>query len=263
MSHKKPYRDLLKATGTGIVLGIVFLTSVFLFKPLFLLLVILIGIKAYMELGKLFKLPLYILSLCSTCVLIITYFLGLMQMSVYFIIVLFVLAIYSMVSNTSTPFLQKYPQIVFSFFYICLPLSLTILILNNKGHNYILFVVLTTICSDVGGYFIGSIFGKHKISKVISPNKTFEGLLGSIVFAIIFALSYTFFVWHINIILSILYAIFIALVVTFGDFCESLLKRSKGLKDLGTILQGHGGVLDRFDGLIIVLPLFYILINLV
>jgi phosphatidate cytidylyltransferase len=257
-------RNLLKAILVGIALGGLFLISVIFYKLIFLVICILIAVKAYMELSKAFQidLPVFILSLCTAGVLAITYFLSVNAVTLYFFITLLIMSLYTSVINIEIPFLQKFPQLIFSYVYFCIPLTMAILILQNKGHNYLIFLVLISVSSDVGGHLIGSIFGKHKMAKNISPNKTVEGFLGSIFLSLITANLFSFFVLHIDIWIVILYTIIIVSMGTFGDLCESLLKRSVNLKDFGTILSGHGGVLDRFDGLLILLPIFYPLITI-
>jgi phosphatidate cytidylyltransferase len=130
----------------------------------------------------------------------------------------------------------------------------------DHGLFTILFILLIIWCTDSAAYFIGKRFGKNKLWPSISPNKTIEGSLGGIAVAIsagiIFQLvTKNFDSWSHVLILSLI----ISAVGQVGDLVESAMKRQYGIKDSGEILPGHGGVLDRFDSLLFVFPVLYIL----
>jgi len=103
---------------------------------------------------------------------------------------------------------------------------------------------------DTGAYFIGKLFGKRKLFQRVSPNKTWEGSAGGASCALIVAYVNSYFFTSINVMSWVILAIIIIITGTFGDLIKSLLKRSLGLKDSGTILPGHGGIFDRFDSLL-------------
>lgn len=132
--------------------------------------------------------------------------------------------------------------------------------LDANGLYLTLLVLFATWSSDSGAYFTGKYFGKRKLWPTISPNKTIEGALGAIFFSVLVSLliNYLF-----NIYDSLLYSIFVGITISvvgqIGDLVESALKRSKNIKDSGTIIPGHGGILDRFDSLIFVFPILHIL----
>lgn len=135
-----------------------------------------------------------------------------------------------------------------------------ILTLATIGRNVILIPFLVAFLSDTGAYFIGMRFGKHKLAPVVSPNKTVEGLLGGIAFAVVGILLYTMvldfaFGFVTSYPVAILYGVIGSLAGTFGDLCFSVIKRQTGIKDYGNLIPGHGGVLDRFDSLVMVAPL--------
>ncbi|MTI60722.1 MAG: phosphatidate cytidylyltransferase [Firmicutes bacterium] len=117
-------------------------------------------------------------------------------------------------------------------------------------------VLLATWASDTGGYFIGRFLGSHKLAEEISPNKTVEGAIGSVLLTIIVVgiymlyFGYYSFYWFI-------YAVVIALTAITGDLFESKMKRELGLKDSGDLIPGHGGILDRFDTLLFTAPVTY------
>ena len=122
----------------------------------------------------------------------------------------------------------------------------------------IYLVLFTVIVNDTASMFMGKRFGKHKLFPKVSPNKTWEGLLGGILFAIVtcFLLNIIF-----SINLSIIKISFLSLIIVFfahfGDFLESLLKRKTKVKDSGNILPGHGGILDRIDSIVLNIPVAY------
>ena len=126
---------------------------------------------------------------------------------------------------------------------------------------YILFVVLLIAFNDSGAYFVGKGIGRHKLAPVVSPNKTIEGLIGGLLVAIIAsAVLTTFPVWEeIGLARGMVAAALIGVVSPIGDTIESMVKRSVGLKDMGSILPGHGGILDRVDSFLLSVPAIYYL----
>jgi len=121
----------------------------------------------------------------------------------------------------------------------------------HYGGAWVLFALLCGLISDTAGYFVGRAWGKHKLHPVISPNKTIEGSLGGLAGGLVSGLLAHF--WFLPV-LPLLDAVLLSLLATAvgqaGDLCESLIKRSVGVKDSGTILPGHGGVMDRSDALL-------------
>lgn len=143
-------------------------------------------------------------------------------------------------------------------------LSLLVRDAGIAGPYWILMAMAVTWGSDTGAYFAGRAFGKHKLYEAVSPNKTIEGSLGGIVASVgfgflcnyLFALDPTWTsleVWQV-----LAMAIPANILAQLGDLSESLIKRAHGIKDSGNILPGHGGMLDRIDGLIFASPWFYI-----
>lgn len=161
---------------------------------------------------------------------------------------------------------KPFTNIAFTFlgiFYIAIPISL----LNHAGHtstgsyNFepILGILLILWATDTGAYFAGTFFGKHKLFERISPKKTWEGFIGGAVLAGIIAFIFSLILknnglQYLSTIDWIVITIIIVVGGTFGDLVESLLKRSIEIKDSGSALPGHGGFLDRFDGLFISAP---------
>jgi phosphatidate cytidylyltransferase len=130
--------------------------------------------------------------------------------------------------------------------------------LQNISHWLLLGVLATVWVADSAAYFAGKRFGRHKLAPEISPGKTWEGVAGAILAATLYGLLLCYYIHLSHWIIVGLWLIVILSVM--GDLFESLLKRQAGVKDSSHLLPGHGGVLDRIDGLISTLPivLFYI-----
>jgi len=129
-----------------------------------------------------------------------------------------------------------------------------------------LFVILVCILSDIGGYIFGNIFKGPKITK-ISPNKTFSGMIGAYLFSflIIYFFEYTYVLFDTNLQWNseiFIYIIFVSTISQIGDLIVSYFKRLSNIKDTGKIIPGHGGILDRIDGMIFAFPLTYIMFKL-
>jgi phosphatidate cytidylyltransferase len=136
--------------------------------------------------------------------------------------------------------------------------ALVILIHSDQGQWMILLVVVIVALADIGAYFSGRHYGKHKLAVSVSPNKTWEGLLGGLVVNVV-AVLLLGFILKLDVRTWGLLAAMImitALASVLGDLLESMLKRHRGIKDSGNILPGHGGVLDRVDSLTAALPVF-------
>lgn len=129
---------------------------------------------------------------------------------------------------------------------------------RNAGLDTLMFAFLIVWITDSGAYMIGRKLGKHNLT-TISPNKTWEGSIGGTVVAVIAAAVYLVFFpqaysWPVMVVIAIV----LSIAGQFGDLIESGLKRFYKVKDSGTVLPGHGGILDRFDSMLIVLPLMFL-----
>ena len=156
-------------------------------------------------------------------------------------------------------YLKYYISIIF-FLYLFLFIYSTY-ILYNQGIELNIFILLVCIFSDIGGYVVGKSIGGKKLTK-ISPNKTVSGCIGSFLFSIIpiFIFNiYDKYEYSINIYLVLL-TVIISLFCQLGDLLISYFKRKAKVKDTGTILPGHGGLLDRIDGILFGLPLGLLLL---
>ena len=156
------------------------------------------------------------------------------------------------------------------FFYITFMLGNIYLVRRQEHGEYLVWLIfICAFCSDTGAYFTGSAIGKHKLTPVLSPKKTYEGAIGGILFTAVVAGFYgycMYAVWQVgkeN--MFLLYALLGGIGSVFaqiGDLVASSIKRFVGIKDYGKIMPGHGGVLDRFDSVLFTAPLIYIFITI-
>lgn len=131
-------------------------------------------------------------------------------------------------------------------------------ILNyQSGQWLLLLAIVIIVLADVGGFFAGKYFGKHKLAPIISPGKTWEGFVGGLLLEGVLVGSLVWYLSdHVTVLGLSLLVIPVALYSVLGDLFESMIKRHSGVKDSGRLLPGHGGVLDRIDGVMAALPMF-------
>ena len=183
-----------------------------------------------------------------------------------------IIAIWELFRKKETPF-QNISLTILGLVYVILPFFLLFELRTTDKfcglgepplHTYIILLSLFIMvwCNDTFAYLVGRAIGKNKLFERISPKKTWEGFIGGILFAIGAAvlLSYLFELEYTK---MITYGAVIGIFGTAGDLVQSMLKRSLGVKDSGKILPGHGGILDRFDGVIFVAPIIFYLDRMV
>ncbi len=156
---------------------------------------------------------------------------------------------------------------MFTVLYIPLLASCIIMPLTFNEHPvaHAIIMVFMPALSDTGGLFAGAWLGKHKLSPRISPKKSWEGLAGSVLFAMVGAFvvlfcTYDPSVWMSRWWVPVVAGIMIGFAGTFGDLCASMLKRDIGIKDMGHLLKGHGGVMDRVDSILLCAPFMCVLL---
>ena len=154
---------------------------------------------------------------------------------------------------------------------VILPMLLSSLVRIHSWYDgrYFIFVPFVfAFLSDTGAYFAGLKFGKHKLAPVISPKKTVEGMVGGVVATVIGMILYCVvlqfaFDMTPNYFLAVVYGLLGSVTSVFGDLCFSVVKRQTGIKDYGNLIPGHGGILDRFDSMMLAGPLAEVLLLMI
>ncbi len=173
-----------------------------------------------------------------------------------FLPVLFFLFVLELFMKSKYPF-ANLGHIFLGLIYIGIPFTLAQFIAIDEGNYYpniILGLLLLTWSNDTGAYVIGSQIGRTKLFPRISPNKTWEGSLGGVAVSFLIAWLLSIYVTELSLTNWLVLASLVSIFASLGDLIESMLKRSLGVKDSGTIMPGHGGFLDRFDAFIFLLP---------
>tara|TARA_B100001113_G_scaffold273237_1_gene227903 strand:- start:77 stop:730 length:654 start_codon:yes stop_codon:yes gene_type:complete len=178
---------------------------------------------------------------------------------IFFLSILFIATSYEWLKMSKKNDLLKFLGIIFLLFSFYAAFEIR----EYKNYKSFLFIVIVCIFTDIGGYIFGKIFKGPKLTK-ISPNKTYAGVFGSFLLSLIAGLIYLNYFGKKEItnpdnLIIFLLILFISLISQIGDLVISYFKRKAKLKDTGKILPGHGGLLDRIDGLIFVFPTIYIL----
>ena len=174
---------------------------------------------------------------------------------IFFIIICFFITSYEWLNMSK----KKSYSILGVFFLIFSFYSIYKLRINTyDDYLYLFFVITVCISTDIGGYFFGKTLKGPKLTK-ISPNKTYAGMIGSFLFSLIFSIIFINFVLDENLYLNwLILIILLSSISQFGDIIISYFKRVSKIKDTGKIIPGHGGLLDRIDGMIFVFPVAYI-----
>jgi phosphatidate cytidylyltransferase len=260
-------RNLPVAIAVGLVLAAVFLGSLWWDARAFVVVVALAATLAYVESGRVLasvgrRLLVTVLVLATLAMLVGAYVAGLGGV-VPGLLVLFVGSVgWQLVSRDRRAVVDTVGLTALFGLWVGLLASYAVLlIVRDDGPLVVLAVVGAAVFSDIGAYAFGVAFGRHKLAPSVSPAKSWEGLAGGLVVAAVVAgaalplLGDTF-----TVLTAALFGVAIGLAAAIGDLVESLLKRDLGVKDLGDLLPGHGGVLDRVDGILLALPVGYYLL---
>lgn len=162
--------------------------------------------------------------------------------------------------------IRKIGSTLFCICYIFVPLALAIPIAESNNtfkSNTLIGLFILIWASDSWAFILGKLFGRRKLFEKISPNKTIEGFVGSLILTSVSG----GFIGQKYLALSIIEGVFLGgltvCIATFGDLFQSMLKRASNVKDSGNILPGHGGILDRFDSILFCLPVYYVYFNFI
>ena len=266
---KSAGRDLGAAIGVGVGLGVVIIASLFVVKAVFVGVVAVAVVVGLWELTsrlqerKGIKAPLVPLALGGAAMVVAGYVRGAEGAWVAMALTALAVLVWRM-TEPPEGYLKDVTAGVFAAFYVpFLATFVTMMLAAEDGPWRVLTFLLLTVVSDTGAYAVGWRFGKHKLAPRISPGKTREGLVGAVTFAMAAgALCMQFLiddgVWWQGLVLGLA----VAGSATLGDLGESMIKRDLGIKDMGTLLPGHGGIMDRLDSLLPTAPVVWLLMVL-
>ncbi len=264
---KSAGRDLGAAIGVGVGLGVVIVASLFFVKAAFVGVIAVAVVVGLWELTsrlqerKGIKAPLVPLALGGAAMVVSGYVRGAEGAWVAMALTALAVLVWRM-TEPPEGYLRDVTAGVFAAFYVpFLATFVAMMLTAEDGAGRVLTFLVLTVVSDTGAYAVGWRFGKHKLAPRISPGKTREGLLGAVTFAMVAGALLMEFViddgtwWQ-----GLLLGLAVAGSATLGDLGESMIKRDLGIKDMGTLLPGHGGIMDRLDSLLPTAPVVWLLL---
>ncbi|MEU9301163.1 phosphatidate cytidylyltransferase [Streptomyces sp. NPDC048269] len=264
---KRAGRDLRAAIGVGVGLGAVIFASLLIVKAVFVGVIVVAVVVGLWELTsrlqekKGIKAPLVPLAIGGAAMVIAGYVRGAEGAWVAMALTVLAVLVWRM-TEPPEDYLKDVTAGAFAAFYVpFLATFVAMLLTADDGPQRVITFLLLTVVSDTGAYAVGWRFGKNKLAPRISPGKTREGLFGAVAFAMAAgALCMEFLIdggswWQ-----GLLLGLAVAVSATLGDLGESMIKRDLGIKDMGTLLPGHGGIMDRLDSLLPTAPVVWLLL---
>ncbi|HEX5566644.1 MAG TPA: phosphatidate cytidylyltransferase, partial [Streptomyces sp.] len=265
--RKRAGRDLPAAIGVGLGLGAVILASLFVYKPVFVGVVVVAVVVGLWELTsrlserKQIRVPLVPLAVGGAAMVVAGYVRGAEGAWVAMALTTLAVLVWRMTESPGE-YLRDVTAGLFAAFYVpFLATFVAMMLAADDGPQRVLTFLVLTVVSDTGAYAVGWRFGRHKLAPRISPGKTREGLLGAVAFSMVAGALCTHFLidggtwWQ-----GLLLGLAVAISATLGDLGESMIKRDLGIKDMGALLPGHGGIMDRLDSLLPTAPIVWLLL---
>ena len=259
-------RNLPVAIGVGLALGAVILLTLYLLKPAFLAIVALaVGIGMWELVRALhdrsLRAPLIPLEVGLACILALAYTNGREAMTVAMMLTALAVVVWRVAEGAEGMLADIGAGLLVLVYTAFLAGFAALMLAPSDGARRVTAFVATVVASDVGGYASGVLFGRHLMAPTVSPKKSWEGLLGSIAgCAICGAILFETLLprghwWQ-----GVIFGLAIVASATVGDLGESMIKRDLGIKDMGTLLPGHGGLMDRLDSLLPSAPVAWIVL---
>jgi phosphatidate cytidylyltransferase len=259
-------RDLPAAIASGVVLGIAIIASLYFWKPGFMVIVVACVLVAIWELRNAFafkeiRLTYEPLLVGGVVMVLAAYFLGSPALVAATALTAFACLLWRMRGGVEE-FVRDATASVFSAFYVPFLGGFVVLLLReDRGALGVVTFILVTIASDIGGYAVGVLFGKHPMAPVVSPKKSWEGFAGSAVSCVLVGWATVVYLldgrWWVGVLLGLVAVV----MATLGDLCESVIKRDLGIKDMSAIIPGHGGLMDRLDSVLAVAAPAWLLLH--
>jgi phosphatidate cytidylyltransferase len=261
-------RDMAAAVGVGLGLAAVILAALLIWRPAFLLVVTAAVLVSIVELtgalergGHRPPRPPVLVGALAMAVLAWTR--GPSGLVVAFLLTVFAVLLWRL-GEGPVGYLRDASAAVFVALYVPLLAGFAVLLLvPDDGVARVLAFIATVVCSDVGGFAAGVLFGKHPMAPSVSPKKSWEGFAGSVAACALIGTLLVTFTFHGPWWGGALYGLAIAVTATLGDLGESLIKRDLGIKDMGNLLPGHGGLMDRMDSLLPSAAVAYLILSVV
>jgi len=259
-------RNLPAAIGVGAGLGAIAIASLLFRKEIFVALVSIAIVLAAWELCTALALrgisvPVFPLAVGSVGMLVSAFVAGGDGLLVSFSLTAFGLLLWRLLEGLQGA-LRDVTAGIFAAAYLPFLAGFAILMLTqDDGAFRVLTFLAVAVASDVGGYVAGVLVGQHPLARSVSPKKTWEGLAGSVLACLLVAIPMVQRLLHGTPAAGVALGIAIAIAATIGDLAESMLKRDLGIKDMSSLLPGHGGILDRIDGMLLAAPVAYLLLT--
>lgn len=260
-------RNLPVAIAVGVGLGAVILGTLYTLKPAFLAFVALAIGGGLWELVRALRArelsaPFPPIAIAMCCILALAYWQGREAMTVATLLGALAVVVWR-VAEGAEGMLADIGAGLFALVYVPFLAGFCALMLApSDGDRRVTAFIATVVASDVGGYAAGVLFGKHLMAPAVSPKKTWEGLVGSaIACGLCGSLLFVFVLHHTAWWKGLILGLALVTSATLGDLGESMVKRDLGIKDMGTLLPGHGGLMDRLDSLLPSAPVAWLLLD--
>jgi len=258
-------RNLPVAIGVGLSLGALVLLTLYLFKPAFLVVVVLAILVGLWELvtslrEKNLTAPLIPIAAGAIAILILAYTDGREAMTVAMVLTVVAIVIWR-AAEGAAGMLPDIGAGLLALVYVPFLAGFAALMLApHDGDRRVTAFIATVVASDVGGYAFGVLAGKHPMAPTVSPKKSWEGFAGSTLACAVCGSILFVTLLHAEWWQGVLFGLATVCTATLGDLGESMIKRDLGIKDMGKLLPGHGGLMDRLDSLLPTAPVAWLLL---
>jgi phosphatidate cytidylyltransferase len=259
-------RDLPAAIGVGLGLGAIIIASLFVYRPSFAVIVGIAVVYGCYELGHALaaagiRITLVPLMVGGVALLIAAWGRGTSGLVVGVLITFAGILVWR-IADGAQGYTRDVAASAFALIYLPTLAAFAVLLVHpHDGAARVLAFVATVVCSDTGGYATGVLFGRHPLAPIVSKAKTWEGFVGSVAACSAAGILFMTLTFHEAWWKGLLFGCAIVVTATLGDLGESMLKRDLGIKDMGKLLPGHGGIMDRLDSLLPCAAVAYLLLS--
>jgi len=263
----RPGRDLPVAIVVGVAMLVAVVASLFIRKEAFAVVAVLAVCAGLWELAQAFTrraihLPLLPLLVGAIGILVSAYTAGPEALFVAFMLTVGGVVVWRVLDGSGQPALRDATAGAFAAAYLPFLGGFVMLMLAEPdGASRVMLFILLCVASDVGGYTVGVLLGRHPLAPSVSPKKTWEGLAGSVVLACVVGVVGVQVAFGGEPLVGVFLGLATVVTATLGDLAESMLKRDLELKDMGRLVPGHGGLLDRLDSLVLTAPAVYVVLT--